>query len=124
MEIEIDGELIDAGPVTSALVCNGRFAGGGMHFSPQSRITDGWLEVVVIADAPTTTALRHLPKLYDGRIGDAPHIQTYRGREIALRSLGLPIAAEADGEVLGTTPVRATILPGAMHLMGVPDQLT
>lgn len=124
IEIVVDGEqTLRPGPIQTAILCNGQWAGGGMHFSPRARLSDGKLDLTVIRDAPTLKALRLTPHLYNGKILDQPQVDWARGEHFSIRSLGEPLYVEADGEVVCQTPLEVQILPGALLLMGAPEDV-
>ncbi len=120
VEIDVDGEILQPGPIQSVLACNGQWAGGGMRFAPRAGLADGAFDLTVIRDAPTLQAIRLTPKLYNGQLLEQPQVDSARGRRIGIKSLGEPLWIEADGEVLGTTPAVVEVLPGALNLMGAP----
>ena len=98
----------------NVVVANCRFYGGGMQISPNSDPCDCLLDVLVMT-GPKSDSFTTLPKVYSG--AHLPH------RNIAeLRAAQLSIEAEpdfpveADGELLGTTPVSFGIIPAAIRL--------
>jgi YegS/Rv2252/BmrU family lipid kinase len=120
IQVTIDDEVFEPGRIKTVLVCNGQWAGGGMHFAPNARLADGLLDLVIILDAPTVPAIRMMPDLYNGRIVGHPLVQHRQGRQIAVKSLGKPLMVEADGEVLHTTPLTLSVMPSRLPMMGIP----
>jgi diacylglycerol kinase (ATP) len=98
----------------NVVVANCRFYGGGMQISPNSDPGDCLLDILVMT-GPKSDSFTTLPKVYKG--AHLPH------RNIAeLRAAQLTIEAEpgfqveADGELLGMTPVSFGLIPGAIRL--------
>lgn len=99
---------------TNVLVANGQFYRGGMKVSPRSYPGDGLFDVQ-ISTGPRSEAFTMIPKMYRGEHVPNPHIKELRGREITVEA-DRPLAVQADGEFLGTTPATFTVLPQAITL--------
>ncbi len=103
-----------SGMANNVVVANCQFYGGGMRISPRSYPGDGLLEAQ-ISTGPKSEAFTLIPKIYRGEHVPHPHIKELRGRVIEVDGeRSLPV--EGDGEVLGTTPARFTVLPEAIAL--------
>jgi len=87
---------------------------GGMRVSPRSFPGDGVLDVL-IHHGPRSEAFTLLPKIYQGDQVPHPHIKEYRGRTVHITA-DQPVAVEADGEVLGTTPASFEVLHEVLAL--------
>lgn len=112
--IEVDGTVARDGRAVNVVAANGRYFGGGMHVSPRSDPSDGTLEVLVFTGRKTDS-FTMLPRVYLGRHVPHARIVELRGGRIRVES-ARPLAVEADGEVLGTTPVTIEALPAALTL--------
>ncbi len=118
--IVVDGETFGEYPLQVVCICNGRYAGGGMHFAPQARLADGLLDVVVIEAEPLPRALRVGAKLYQGRHVEERSVHVTRGREIRVEPLTENKAyVDLDGEAPGVAPATLRVLPGALKLHGL-----
>jgi diacylglycerol kinase (ATP) len=98
----------------NVVVANGRFYGAGMQISPKSDPGDCLLDVLVMT-GPKSGAFTTLPKVYRGTHLPHRNIAEPRAGRIHLDA-GRPFPVEADGEVLGTTPVSFGIIPGVIRL--------
>ena len=112
--IEVDGAVAHDGRAVNVVAANGRYFGGGMHISPRSDPSDGALELLVFTGRKTDS-FTMLPQVYRGRHVPHPRIVELRGSRFRVES-EWALAVEADGEVLGTTPVTIEVLPGALTL--------
>jgi diacylglycerol kinase (ATP) len=99
---------------TNVVVANGQFYRGGMKVSPRSYPGDGLFDVQ-ISTGPRSEAFTMIPKMYRGEHVPNPHIKELRGREITVEA-DRPLAVQADGEYLGTTPATFTVLPQTVTL--------
>ncbi|MGI8684588.1 MAG: diacylglycerol/lipid kinase family protein [Acidimicrobiales bacterium] len=112
--IDVDGVTAYEGRAVNVVAANCRYFGGGMHISPRSEPADGSLELLVF-NGRKTDSFTMLPKVYRGRHMPHRSIVELRGRTFAI-SADQHLAVEADGEVLGTTPVTIDVVPSAITL--------
>lgn len=114
VRIVVDGVPAFEGRAVNVVAANGAYFGGGMHISPRSEPSDGLLELLVFTGRKTDS-FTMLPKVYRGR--HLPHrdIVELGGCRFVIEPAG-PLAVEADGEVLGTTPMSVEVVPGAITL--------
>lgn len=85
-----------------------------MRISPTSDPGDGLVEALVFT-GHKTDSFTMLPKVYKGTHVPDRRIVELRGRRLRVEP-DRPLPVEADGEVLGTTPVEIEVLPGALGL--------
>lgn len=112
--IDADGAPVYDGRAVNVVAANCRYFGGGMHISPRSDPGDGALELLVF-NGRKTDSFTMLPKVYRGR--HIPHRSIMELRGGQFRVTAEPaLAVEADGEVLGTTPVTIDVVPAALTL--------
>jgi YegS/Rv2252/BmrU family lipid kinase len=117
--VRVDGQLAHEGALVLATASNGRYFGGGMQVAPNASLDDGLFHSVIIPGMPTPELLVRLPSLYSGHHLTAPGVRELRGRVLEVEPLGaaLPQRFECDGEPLGTTPLRAQIVPRALRVI-------
>jgi diacylglycerol kinase (ATP) len=98
----------------NVVVANCRFYGGGMQISPNSDPCDCLLDILVMT-GPKSDSFTTLPKVYSGAHLPHRNIAELRAAQLSIEAEpGFPV--EADGELLGTTPVSFGIIPGAIRL--------
>ena len=114
MRVTVDGESRN-GKMIDAMVCNGRFLGGGMLMCPDAEPDDGVFDVLLIGDVTKRDLAFVLPKTYKGRHLPHPRLELLRGSVVTVES-DEPLPIELDGEQPGTTPVRFEIVPRALRL--------
>ncbi len=96
-----------------ALGAMGPLCGGGMRLAPDAAIDDGYLDVTLIKALPTWRVLGKLPKLFNGRLASDPAVWTRRCREVRI-SAEPPCQIEADGQLIGQTPMTLAVAAGAL----------
>lgn len=101
----------------AVVVANSGFYGNGRHAAPAARVDDGLLDVVFLKHAPRRVFISiAMKELYTGSHVNRPQIQIIRGHEVRIEAdRELPFGG--DGELLGTLPTTARILPGALRVL-------
>lgn len=106
---------------TLVAVANGRAFGGGLIVSPESRVDDGMLEVLITEPLNRREIAGLFPKLYRGT-----HIHDARVKVIPARTITiapgdegarLPVAF-ADGELVGRVPMTMESADAAVTVLG------
>ncbi|MEM4068948.1 MAG: diacylglycerol kinase family lipid kinase [Thermoplasmatales archaeon] len=101
------------------IVANGRYFGGGMLASPNSRIDDALLDLHILRPYSRIKTLLNLNKLISGKyISMGLSIE---GRSERFTFLDKGNLIEVDGEVVGRTPIEVTVLPAYLEMI-LPDQ--
>ena len=114
VRVEVDGETAYEGRGVNVVVANCRFFGGGMHISPRSDPSDGHLEVLVF-NGRKTDSFTMMPKVFRGTHLPHRRVVELKGSRVTVEAdTALPV--EADGEVLGTTPLSVEVVPAAVRL--------
>jgi YegS/Rv2252/BmrU family lipid kinase len=109
------GDETRSGRMIDAMICNGRFLGGGMMMCPDAEPDDGLFDVLLIGDVTKRDLAFVLPKTYKGKHLPHPRLELLRGSVVTVDAdEALPI--ELDGEQPGTTPARFEVVPGALRL--------
>jgi diacylglycerol kinase (ATP) len=113
--VELDDGVRREGPMHDVIVANGNWHGGGMKLAPDARQDDGAFDVVTIGDVNKLDFLTTAPKLYSGRYLSHPKVELLRSSSVVIDAAeALPL--EVDGEPIGTTPARFTVVPSALRL--------
>jgi diacylglycerol kinase family enzyme len=116
MEIELD----PPSPPRSFLAytvaaANSGVYGGGMRLAPDASMSDGLLDVVVVATVPRGRFLRHLPKVFSGEHVRLENVHVMRAAEVRI-SAERPFTLYADGDPITELPARVRALPAAINV--------
>jgi diacylglycerol kinase (ATP) len=102
-------------------VANTPVFGGGLIISPHSSVTDGLLEVIIADEMSKASVVRIFPKLKDGSHIHDPRIRVVQTTEVTIAQspdgATLP-AAFADGELVGSEPLKVRVAPRALRILG------
>jgi diacylglycerol kinase (ATP) len=96
-------------------VGNGSHYGGGMAICPAADSTDGYLDLTIVHESSVPVFLSALPGVYRGRHVHRPTVSVLRASEASIRCIDQLVYA--DGEPLGTTPVRVSCVPRALTVI-------
>lgn len=110
----IDGQPREL-PAVLVAVGNAGYAGGGIHLCPTADPADGLLDLTIIGPVSRWTLIRVFPQLFRGQFVSHPAIEYVQAREVLLDGTGL--VPMADGEDLGTAPLRLTCEPGVLEVL-------
>jgi YegS/Rv2252/BmrU family lipid kinase len=104
------------GHCLAAIAAIGPDCGGGMRLAPGARPDDGAFDLVTVADLPLLRALALAPGLWSGRAAAHPAFGRIACTQARMESLP-ECDVEADGQLIGRTPLEVRILPGALRTL-------
>lgn len=116
VRVTVDTEAPFVAPSNLIAICNGLYAGGGMMFTPDARLDDGCLDVLVAHDASRLMIVRELLRIHRGGHTANPKVRIMRGRRVRIESDG-NLNLEADGNLRGRLPARFTLMPRALRVV-------
>jgi len=114
MDMVIDGQTMQRDYIF-AEICNSTKTGGNMIMAPAARIDDGMLDVILLKKISRIGLLKIFPTIFKGTHVHDPHVETFRGKHIEVRPQKTQ-RLNADGEVLGHTPIDVSILPAKINM--------
>ncbi len=108
----LDGQRLDCNLMVM-VVGNTRSYGGVLQVTNEARVDDGLLDVVVYNGSGVNRLLRHLARTLLGRHANTGESVYTQAREIRVE-LPRPLPVQADGDVVGSTPVEIICAPGSL----------
>jgi diacylglycerol kinase family enzyme len=109
IRLRVDGEFDEITGISTVVVANGQFFGGGLRVAPHAKPDDGLFEVIITAGRPK-----------GGALADSRTVRTLRGRRVmavpVAETRGRPVLIELDGECAGRLPATFELLPRALNL--------
>ena len=94
-------------------IANAPRSGPGVISTPEARVDDGELDVAIFHEHTQAALAARFLALKTGLFSDDPRIERARARRVDVRSAN-PLPVVADTKVVGHTPARFEILPGAL----------
>jgi diacylglycerol kinase (ATP) len=119
LRLKVDGRELPDDDYMIGAVANGRVFGKGMKISPQARLDDGLLDLVLIKGMKMLEFLRNSLKVYRGTHLSHPKVSLRRCRSVeALPVTGQEVLIELDGEQVGRLPAVFDLLPQPLSVKG------
>lgn len=117
LHVRSDRGLDWQGPSLALVAGNGRYFGAGLCVAPGARLDDGELCVTLVGNASTWDFVRNLGRLKRGQLLEHPEASYHQACHISVEHEGKAARVEADGELLGFTPVEIDVQPGALEFL-------
>ncbi len=118
--VHVDGRLVHEGPSLLVSVQNGARSGGSFPFSPDAKVDDGLLDILVAGTFGRLGTLAILPRVMRGAHLDHPRIALHHGREVDV-VWERPRPGHVEGEpVPASGHFRVRIRPGSLRVVRPP----
>ena len=117
VRVSVDGTEVATGPALLVAIANGTTFGRGMRIAPNASLTDGLLDVIIVAPIPAWALAWRLPQLYLGRHLKAAPVRVFRGATVVVEPESTAPAWELDGEPGGAGRRVVRVRPGAMRIV-------
>jgi diacylglycerol kinase (ATP) len=115
MRLDIDGETMVIAD-SALVISNSKFTGGGMKIAPMADSGDGRVDLVIFQEVNRRDILNIFSRVFKGTHIAHPKVKTFRAAGITIESFPQE-RLMADGELLGMTPLRLQVLPGALTIL-------
>lgn len=96
-------------------IANAPTTGGGMLIAPGATVDDGKFDICLAGEVSRPTLLYQLTQVFKGDHVKHPAVTMLKASSITLDA-DPPQPLLIDGEVIGTTPARISLLPGALPM--------
>jgi len=104
--------------IVTVCLANGPSFGGGMKISPDAKLNDGLLDVVIIGHMKTMSMMLNSHKLYTGSFLSLDKVKLVRAKKVSAKPVNgsAEILLEVDGETPGKLPASFEVLPLAIKI--------
>lgn len=114
--ITVDDVTLEVNAAVVSIANCGRVTSLHFDLGPNIKLDDGLLDLMVIRADGMADGLMALWELLSGRGNGRGHITRVRGRRMTVTSDKVrPV--QADGDVVGETPLTVEVVPGAIEVM-------
>jgi len=112
--LTLDGteQTLDANLVS---IGNGVSIGGGMKITPDAKLDDGLLDVLIVRPLSRINFVRIFPSVFKGEHVKHPQVSIQRAKHVRIEGEGVVIYG--DGERIGRAPVDVQLVPGALRVL-------
>lgn len=116
ISFKIDGKEFPEEEIFTLSVCNCRYNGDGMMQAPSALPDDGLLNITVMKKIHPFKSIISLPKMKNGTFVNMKEAALYTGKTVEVNS-SPQVIAETDGELIGETPLRFSIIHNALNVI-------
>jgi YegS/Rv2252/BmrU family lipid kinase len=113
--LTLDGMEVEMEGITCIVANSGVMGTERFSLAPNILVDDGLLDVVVVSKADLPSLVSLAASVVGGQENPAA-LKRWQVREVTIASEP-PLNLQADGEILGQTPVTAKVLPQAVSLI-------
>jgi len=110
--VDVDGKLIEAKAVLAMIANAGSVLGGRFSVGPDVKPDDGELDLCLFMPERARDVWSILWRLLRKDFSPNPRMTFARGRKFRVSSTP-PVAVQADGDIIGTTPIEISVAPNA-----------
>lgn len=115
--LRVDGRRI-ACRASEVMVANAGILGlESFHLDPAISLEDGYLDVCVVAARNVAEIQQFIFDILTRRGRLNPRFSCFKAQHEITIETGRPLPVQADGEVIGLTPIHVEILPGAVEVI-------
>lgn len=104
------------GKILSYIIANGKYFGAGLGIAPDAKPDDGLLNITLGADISLWDYLMNLGKVRKCLKIEHPQMSYQPAKEIMIESKE-PLPIDMDGEFVGYSPIKVTIVPKALKFL-------
>ncbi len=115
IDIEADGRAWSVRD-SALVISNSKFTGGGMMIAPPADAADGRADLIVFRGVNRREIVSIFSRVFSGAHMRHPKVEATAAAALSVTGTP-PLRIMADGELLGETPLRATVLPGALTIL-------
>ena len=99
-----------------AVVCNGSYFGGGMMISPDSKLDDGLLELIILKRTRRLELIGLFMRIFNGEHMGHKNVLIKQAKTIEMYT-DEPMSYHAEGELIGETPIKIEVVPQALRII-------
>lgn len=115
IQLRMDGKTTEIR--NSALVIsNSQYTGGRMRIAPMARTDDGQVDIIVFNEVNRRDIISIFSKVFAGEHVHHDKVKVFKARELEITAQPDQMMM-ADGELLGTTPLRIRVHPKRLTLV-------
>ena len=105
------------GEILNFIVANGKYFGSGLGIAPHASIDDGQLSIVVLGKISLLDYIKLLSQVRQCKPITHPAFYYTSAKELRLYSPSGPLPIDMDGEFIGYSPMKVSIVPGALRFL-------
>lgn len=120
MQVTLDHRRKISRRIIMTTVNNAQLYGRFWRLSPDAKLDDGWLDVVIMEGYGWRSSVRHIFNATVGRLAEDPETFLYRTKHIHVEAND-PMPVHLDAESVGVTPLTVEIVPQSLTIFLPPN---
>ena len=112
--VELDDRVVEVDALMVS-IGNSVSLGGGMKITPDAKVDDGLLDVMIVKPLSRFSFLRIFPRVFKGTHTTDPRVQMERARRIRIEADD--IIVYADGERIAPLPIDVEVVPNSLRVL-------
>jgi diacylglycerol kinase (ATP) len=113
--LSFDGQELDTEGLTCIVANSGTIAAAGILLAPTINVSDGLLDIVVVTKSDLPSLVGLLASVVGGN-ENTQALQHWQVSEVTIAA-DPPQSVQADGEIIGKTPITARVIPAAVRVI-------
>lgn len=110
LQLRMNANPAESHTLLGLVISNGPKMAGGMQLSPAAQLNDRKLDLLLIKHMPFLQRLYQFPKIYSGKHLESDKFELREMTSLEVNATG-SVMVEADGELLGSLPVKIKLMP-------------
>jgi len=125
LHIDVDeGRIIKDLKSLTTMIGNGQRVGSGLKVTPNAKMDDGLLDIMIVGDTTIIESLITSRKLKSGTHLSHPKVEIIQGKKITITTMSKKkVLGHAMGEFLGPLPLTFTCRHKVLKVLKMPDPL-
>jgi YegS/Rv2252/BmrU family lipid kinase len=96
-------------------ISNSRYTGTSFLMAPDAKVDDGLLDITILSRISRRRLLKIFPTIFDGSHLGLDCVTAFKSAQLKITT-DLPMTLNADGELLGSTPIEATCIKADLDI--------
>ncbi|MES2621465.1 MAG: YegS/Rv2252/BmrU family lipid kinase [Bacteroidota bacterium] len=105
------------GKILSCIMANGKYFGAGLGVAPGAKPDDGLFEIVLASEISLWDYVKNLGNIRKCIKVNHPHMNYFSAKEVTIETPERNLPIDMDGEFIGYSPMKATIVPLALKFL-------
>jgi diacylglycerol kinase (ATP) len=118
IKIEAD-EFSWSGNILLTALANGKYFGSGLGIAPHAVVDDGKIAITLVGNVSLFDYLKNLVRIRKCLPVNHPEVKYFQTDSCYIEPIGKECLIEADGEMIGKIPLRATVLHNEIKFLAM-----
>jgi diacylglycerol kinase (ATP) len=103
--------------IMSLVIANNKYFGNGLGIAPFAEVSDGFFDIVILKNISVLDYIGQLRTVKKCLQIQHPEVSYAKAKRIAIETQGKPLPIDMDGEFVGYTPVKFSVIPQCINFL-------